>query len=126
MVRRWSLIGHFLILYYPVRAQVRLSIQDLITGSMWANMHGEITVHNHSTREYARVKILRGGSRETVGAVEGAVYDADDNPVRPCLHSSSRYCAEARVRRWAPSTMPTTTRYVLAFTLALDPARRLA
>ena len=48
---------------------------------MWANMHGEITVHNHQTREYARVKILRGNTRETVGGVEGAVYDADDNPV---------------------------------------------
>jgi hypothetical protein len=61
--------------------QVRLSIHDLITGSMWANMHGEITVHNHRTRECARVKILRGSTRETVGAVEGAVFDADDNPV---------------------------------------------
>ena len=60
---------------------MRLSIQDLITGCMWANMHGEITVHNHQTREYARVKILRGNTRETVGGVEGAVYDADDNPV---------------------------------------------
>jgi hypothetical protein len=118
MVRRWSLIGHFLILYYPVRAQVRLSIQDLITGSMWANMHGEITVHNHSTREYARVKILRGGSRETVGAVEGAVYDADDNPVRPCLHSSSRESVD-RVDshgRWKrPCLQTTRTRPVMPF-----------
>lgn len=72
--------------------KIRLSVHNLIGGNLWCNLHGDITVHNHVTKEYAKIKIIRGATKETTGDVEGSVYNADKN-----LVSSLAICMSERV-----------------------------
>jgi hypothetical protein len=56
--------------------KVKVAVHNLILGSIWPNIHGEIVIQNHATKEYAKVSILKATSKDRVGEVQGTVHDA--------------------------------------------------
>jgi len=68
--------------------KTKIKLSNIIIGTPWSDINGDITLRNHTTGEVAKITIKKARNKDHVGNVAGVVYDAYHNP---CYHISGNH-----------------------------------